>query len=84
MTTNHYRSTRRFTIPKSLVIQLDQEAARRGVQTERVVEEIVMQALPGMLATASEQFLRESIRLAEDHDQAATSADTYRTCARLD
>lgn len=63
---NAPRTLRRFTLPADLVTRLDAEAAARGVATERLVESIVADVMPSMLADAARTYVTQSIGRADD------------------
>lgn len=63
---NAPRTLRRFTLPADLVARLDVEASARGIATARLVEQIVADVMPSMLADAAAAYVRRSIARADD------------------
>jgi hypothetical protein len=55
------RSILRAAIPVDLLHQLDQEAARRGLTVEELVDRLLAEQLPALLAEATAEHLRRSL-----------------------
>jgi len=64
------RQVLRATLPIDLLDQLDEEAQRRGIPVDRLVEDLLVNEIPRTLAEAARDRLTTSLRIARAPDAA--------------
>lgn len=70
MPDNPRRTTSRFTIDATLLCELKARAAAHGISVERYVDQVLLEALPRILADVMTNFVARSIELAAEYDNA--------------
>jgi len=64
------RQVLRATLPIDLLDQLEEEAQRRGIPVDRLVEDLLVNEIPRTLAEAARDRLATSLRIARAADAA--------------
>ncbi len=74
------RSVLRVALPVSLLERLEIEAARRGIASEALIDQLIVERLPAALAEAAEARLRHSLSMTRPSASSARGP----TCSHLD